>query len=141
MSGFFTIHGKAKIKDTRAARKIIKKLEDEAGELEIDVLVSVDKGYIWLEIGGGQDISYSGAEDFCNELRKLSPLVKQGEAGLFETHLDDEREDVWVGSEADIAVGQLEEKLLKARAAIDELPADEKEKLILSYIEAKSWSK
>lgn len=139
MGAYFNVDGQVTVVKNDKLADIISRLEERAGN---EVEVSQDdngNGTVTVSVSGGTYASYTTAEDVEGIIKELTPLATH--AARFTLNVDDEPGSFWVGDPEAVKTAAIARKVQKIKDAIDKLPADEREKLIASYIDANNWRK
>lgn len=138
MPAYFTIQGSVQVEDNATTQEICSGLMLRYEGISFQTVdVGGDDGksshtVLFLEINDGWEMSYVGIEQFINRLSRLSPFAI--EVGVFETDTDGNKDTIWIGKPEEVAAAKLEDKINTAREALDDLPDDERKKLIVSYL-------
>jgi hypothetical protein len=139
MGCWYSIEGEVKVKDNKKTRKLVEKLEENTGEIEVNT-EDHDDGTFTLSLSGGQGCSYTTATEIDATLQEFGPFVV-GDAACFHTNCDDELGEVWVGSEEQVKKGQAGAALDRARAAVKELTEEQAEALVKEMQSPDFWRK
>jgi hypothetical protein len=131
MSVFYTIDGEVEVRDTEESHAILARLQDECGDITVDV-EELGKT-LRIVVGGGLMCSYTTASDLDEILRDLGPHAVR--AARFATRCDDEEEVVWVGGAEDVAQAEREERMEVARRALRALEPGDREALLAEFQE------
>lgn len=139
MGAFFSIHGSVKVRHDRRVKNIITRFCKEVGsDFEVTIMKNEDTTST-IAVSGGTYASYGTAEEASGILEELGPYTV--EADYFTLRVDDEDENIFIGTPEAIHKLQRTMVIDDARIAIKELTLDEWDALLKEASDLRFWLK